>query len=142
MDQDPGTYQIQVETKGGHHSGIITLEYVGDIASVDGFTVEFLSKTDNGDGTYTYAFKVTNNNDRGLSHVAFGLPCLPNVMLVNEGATVVVDNLPPCEMLVATTESIIINICCIDNGIGTILPTLPYSTPWAEDFCEFCCDCD
>ena len=39
--------------------------------------------------------------------------------------------------LQATTESITV---IIENGV-IIDPTLPYSTPWAEDFCEYCCDC-
>jgi len=38
-------------------------------------TVQQLTKRKNCDGTYSYIYKVTNNNTQGLSHFAIELPC-------------------------------------------------------------------
>ena len=137
LDQDPGTYQIECEAEGSTIVGIVTLENIGDTGSHNLFTFEFLSKTDNGDGTYTYSFKVTNDNNRALSHVSIGLPCggVPPDMNFNIGATASVET-SDCETLSATTEGITIVICCVDNDVGIMNPTLPYFTPWAEDSCN------
>ena len=53
----------------------------------------------------------------------------------NIKATVPVET-SACETLSATTEGITIDICCVDNGVGIMNPTLPYFTPWAEDSCN------
>lgn len=141
LDQDPGIFDIDVELKRGNSGNVyVTVTNVGDIASSDDFTVEFLYINDNGDGTYTYGFNVTNDNDEGgaaLSHVAFRLPCVVvcDEIIVNDGAEVTAYPIGCSGPLYAKTEQILLNICCIDNGIGTLQPTLPYSTPYAMDTC-------
>lgn len=136
LDQDPGTYEIKLEAKTGDEECIVSVYNVGDTATCNGFIFEFLSKTDNGDGTYTYEFKVTNNDDKGLSHVAIGLPCgVPPDLEFNTGATAVVAD-TSCGILSATTEGITLDICCVSNGIGTLVPAPPVMTSIAQDDCE------
>ena len=130
-------------TKAGQSWGYVTLNGVGDV-EVDGseFTIKLVSIDDLGGGVLKYNITVTSDDISGgqggtksLSHVEFdfGKYC---PIEINTGAILTADSFR-CS-LEAITESISIKID--ENGV-IIYPTLPYSTPWAEDFCEFCCDC-
>jgi len=139
LPYDPGVYPIQIQAKSAWYDGQVTLYNPGDTGTDDGHVFEFLSKTVNGDGTVTYQFKVTNNNDKGLSHVSISLPpadCCP--MLINNGASIYAeagDNVWCEDPLEATTTSLSFNICNIQDDIGIITPGLPISTNWAQDSC-------
>jgi hypothetical protein len=73
---------IQMEAKAGENVGMVTLEncnfaqgLCGDPV-LDGsgfFAFSLVGSKDNGDGTYTVTFQVTNNTDAGTSHVTIGV---------------------------------------------------------------------
>jgi hypothetical protein len=53
----------------------------------DGYQFIPLDKIKNCDGTYTYKFKIINNNNRGLSHASFSLPCGVTPVWPTNGST-------------------------------------------------------
>jgi hypothetical protein len=76
---------MQLEAKAGTEQVIVTATYEAcafdsTVAcepirdATNSFSFQFLGATDNGDGTLTLAFAVTNFTSYGLSHASFGLP--------------------------------------------------------------------
>mgnify|MGYP006282139053 FL=1 len=138
LNQDPGEYTFRLELTRGNGDVYMIIPYEQTVTS-DDFTVEYLYKIDNGDGTYTIGFNVTNDDSSSgaaLSHVAFELPCISycDPMLVNNGAEVTVET-TTCT-LHAKTEQVIFDIIPITDGIGNIDPNLPIITQAVQAFCN------
>ena len=139
FDQNPGVYPMQVELKKGGDGKvgtILVIDTIGEQVSCDDWTVELLEIRENTDKTYTFSIKVTNYGNRACSHVAFSIPCGYTPKLnINDGAVAYVAD-TMCGELSAKTEAISVDICCISNNIGTLLPAPPVETEWAIDICE------
>ena len=93
------------------------------------------------EGQKNYIISITSDDQtstKSLSHTTFdfgtGGTC---IIEINNGATVTADAGSICGILEATTEGITITV----DTDGNVDPPLAYSTPWAEDFCDYECDC-
>ncbi|MFY1111498.1 MAG: hypothetical protein AB3K77_07455 [Methanosarcinaceae archaeon] len=76
---DKDVSSVNVTTKAGTGEVTTTLPVGGSATDTNGFTIG-LSQTDNGDGTYTYAFTVTSDNNSGtaaLSNIKFDFCITP-----------------------------------------------------------------
>jgi len=83
QDEAASMGSIQLEAKAGQNVGMATLEGC-DFTSSEPcdavqdeeayFAFQFVGAEDNGDGTLTLVFEVTNFTDKALSHATFGLP--------------------------------------------------------------------
>jgi hypothetical protein len=139
------TVDVTITTKAGSTppEGASTTIVLGEtVTDLLNFTLSFINAVDIGGGLTEYTFEITSDDDTGtsaLSHIDFdfGYYTQECEAEINAGATVSADAGVICGMLYATTESIIINIV---NGV--VNPPLPYSTPWAGDYCNYCCDCE
>jgi len=142
-----GSLTVTVGTKAGSDpEEWSTLTGIGDtVVDSKGFTITIEDIVDIGGGKKNYIITITSDDVPGghggtkaLSHTTFdfgtGGTCMINI---NEGATVTADAGSICGILEATTESITITI----GTDGNVNPPLPYSTPWAEDFCDYICEC-
>ena len=146
-----GTSTVMVVTKAGSgQEGYKRSILNGEEANVlddNNFTIELVSITDLDGDVKKYTFTVTSDGDdktHDLSHVSFhfGRTCKINI---NKGAKVIAEPIEEkmgwCS-LEATTEGIYINNHIFyqprpkhGQWIKVITPTLPISTPWAEDCC-------
>lgn len=52
----------------------VTFSFTQGSVCSNGFRWDFMGLTDNGDGTSTFAFNITNSNNKALSNASFGLP--------------------------------------------------------------------
>ena len=139
------TVDVTITTKAGNTppEGATTTIVLGEtVTDILNFTLSFYDAVEIGGGLTEYYFDITSDDDKGtraLSHIDFdfGYYTEDCEAEVNSGATVTADAGIICEILEATTESIIINIV---NGV--VDPPLPYSTPWVGDYCDYCGDCE
>jgi len=140
------TVDVTVTTKAGSTppEGVTTTLNLGDTYTDSlGFTLSFIDVTDIGGGMKEYSFDITSDDEsvtKALSHIDFdfGFYSEDCDTKINTGATVTADAGIICGILEATTESITITI----DTDGFIDPPLPYSTPWAGDYCNYCEDCE
>ncbi len=142
-----GSLTVTVGTKAGSDpEEWSTLTGIGDtVVDSKGFTITIEDIVDIGGGENNYIISITSDNVPGggggtkaLSHTTFDFGTGGTCMIeINEGAKVSADAGSICGILEATTESITITID--ENGV--VDPSLPYSTPWAKDFCDYNCEC-
>jgi uncharacterized repeat protein (TIGR01451 family) len=138
-----GSLTVTVGTKGGGDpEEWSTLTGIGDtVVDSKGFIITIENIVDIGGGQKNYFISITSDDQtstKSLSHTTFdfgtGGTC---IIGINNGATVTADAGSICGILEATTEGITITV----DTDGNVDPQLPYSTPWAEDFCDYECDC-